>query len=229
MDADFNIPRFDSKGFGDRLIVNLNYLLNLEVVIAGTERAHFLFLPFFGFFGYIGRVCPSHPAARFDKPQVTGYSKSLFDRPYRPAGEHFIKPLWSQLEFASTADAGRDATKQLVGDVGLAVFDVLNFKACMQGAHAAGNVKSHTAGGDNPILSRVKRPDAADTESISPVGIRHGKGCANNTRQRCDIANLFGNFVIHLDDQRFGGIDNAIDTHLAASFQKPFVLGTLFN
>ena len=75
----------------------------------------------------------------------------------------------------------------------------------------------------------VEGGDAADGEAVAPVGVGHGVGAFDDAGQGGDVADLLGDLVVHAGDQVLGGVDYAIDVHLAGAFDEPGGIASAFD
>ena len=78
-------PFFQSESAGSFFIENLGDLLNFQIVIARSERAHFSPLAFTGVIGHRRRVATCGAAVFLDPLQVFAPPKPAFDCPVRAA------------------------------------------------------------------------------------------------------------------------------------------------
>ena len=62
----------------------------------------------------------------------------------------------------------------------------------------------------------IKRRDATDRETVTPMGIRHGIGSRHDPGKRCHIHRLLKDLVIHSPDQILVGINDRRHAHRAA-------------
>ena len=92
----------------------------------------------------------------------------------------------------------------------------------MQRSHATGDVEPHAAGRNNTTSIGIECSHASNRESVAPMGVRHGEGRLNDSRQLGDIDDLFKDLVVHVPDQRFRCVDDPGNLHFTERFNPPF-------
>src|SRR3990172_516798 len=155
VDADQDVALADSKGSGNPTVKDLNHLLHLQVMIAGTECAHLILLTLLGVLGDLVCLCPTHAAAFLDPFKVMRSAISALNSPSGTPGEHLIHLLVAQMKLASAPDPGRHPVKQRVGQPLLERQDILQGETRMQTAHAAGDIQTHTPRKHHPPPSPI--------------------------------------------------------------------------
>ncbi|OIQ69334.1 hypothetical protein GALL_490690 [mine drainage metagenome] len=81
MNGDDNFVLHESEGVSDRLVKDLRYRLDLEIVIAGAKRPHFPALAFLGAVRDTIGPGTSHPSLFLDPFKIARLSPAARDRP----------------------------------------------------------------------------------------------------------------------------------------------------
>ncbi len=188
MDGDDDAVGDEAVGLGRRGVENLGDGLDLEIVVAGAERAHLVALALLRPVG--DEIGPGAVgcAAFLDAVEIACLAPAAPDRPAGAAGEHRLHLRVVEDDGALRADAGRDRPRQFVGQSLLSRQHVGDGEAGDESADAAGDVEADAAGGDDAALVRVEGGDAADREAVAPVGVGHGVGTPGRCRaawRRC--------------------------------------------
>jgi len=95
-------------------------------------------------------VQPGHAAMFFNTFQISVFAITLFKRPLRAAPQHSVHSVMVQVYLAPTADARRNRAVQLVRQRLFMGPQFGNVKAGMQGADAAGYIKTYAAADTTP-------------------------------------------------------------------------------
>ncbi len=66
----------------------------------------------------------------------------------------------------------------------------------------------------------IERRDAADRETVTPMGIRHGVGGLHDPGKRRDIHRLLEDLVVHVADQILVGVDDRRHAHRAVGLDR---------
>ena len=90
MDADDDVATREAEGLGDRIVGDFYHLLHFEVMVARTERAHFLALAMPRTLRHGIGLGARHLPAFLNAVEVFGAAITLRDGPARAAGEHAI-------------------------------------------------------------------------------------------------------------------------------------------
>jgi hypothetical protein len=222
-------PTDRPKAVGGDRVEDLDDVLHFEVVVAGAERAHGVALALAGVLRDRLGVGAGDAAALLDALEVGALAIALGDGPARPAGEHGGHLAIVQADGAGAADPGGHGGEQRVGELGAQPVEVRQVEAGVQGAHAAGHVEAHPAGGHHAALVRVEGRDPADGETVAPVGVRHRVGCLHDTRQLGDVGGLFCHFVVHVGHQLGAAVDHGGHPHAPAGREPPGGVGESFE
>src|ERR1035437_469964 len=91
MNGDDDIVACEAKSLGNFRIEEFRDSLNLEIVIARTERPHFSALAFLGALGHAPGLGARHPALFLDPLEVARLAPAALDRPMRSACEHCLR------------------------------------------------------------------------------------------------------------------------------------------
>ena len=190
-------------------------------MVAGAEGAH---LPALAFLGAIGnklwlRTC--HHPPLLDPTEVPRFAPAALNRPTGTARQHCIHVGRVEGDCALAADSGRDLAKERVGKRCLHRKNVGDGEAGQHRAHPARDVESDAACRHDAPMIGIKRRDATDRETITPMGIRHGIGSRHDPGKRCHIHRLLKDLVIHAPDQILVGINDRRHAHCAARLDPP--------
>ena len=225
MDADDHVARLEPVHLRDAGIVNLGYVLHLEIMVARTERAHLVALALLGMGRDVAGLGVRHPAVLLDTIEIGGGAEAPFDGPLRAAREHGVHLVRVQAEGAGAADAGGNLAVERLGQRLLRRQDVVLRQPGMQAAYPAGNVEAHAAGRNHTACVRVERGHAADGKAVTPVGIGHGVRRLDDAREHGDVDRLFVDLLVHVADELFAGINHRRHAHGAVGRDFPFVFG----
>ena len=227
MNADQYISLVYAKPLGQRIMECFHHLLNFQIVIAGTEGAHFVLLPLFCFFRDMLRQRSRHLAMLFYAVEVFRAPVSSFDGPLGSTGQHSLHLLGGEVQPPCTADTGRDGLIEPVGQLHLHRLNILPSKTSVEGTHSTGNIKSHSPGRHHPAAIRIKGCHSANRKTITPMGIRHGIRGLDNSGKGGHVGDLFIDFLIHSLNQVVSGKNDPRHAHLSLWWNMPFVFGNL--
>ena len=223
VDADHHLPWFQVEGVRGAAIEDLLHLLHLEIVIARTQRAHFVALAAFGLLRNLRRVSAGHAAMLLDALQVFLLSPAALDGPLGPTPQHGRHVLAGQANCAGAAHACGDLCKQRVRQPLFHGLDIGARESGVQGAHAAGNIEPDTARRNHAAKIRIEGGHTADGKAVTPVRVGHGVGRFHDAWEAGDIHDLLIHFVVHGLDQLLVGEDDARNPHRAMRLDAPFV------
>ena len=125
------------EGSRDLGIENFGNGLNLEIVVARTERSH---LPALSLSGTVGDVCglgTRHSAVFLNPFEVAIFAPAAFHGPSSASCQHRFHVDLVQRDGTSAPDTGRDLAKQRVGERLLHWKNVGNLETSQHRAHAA--------------------------------------------------------------------------------------------
>ena len=207
---------------GNYGLVQLRDLLHFEIVVTGTQGAHFLPLPLLGLGRYLARPRVLHAAAFLDMREIGFFPPALIDRPHRSAGQHAVHRLGVQPDAAAATHTRRNLLVQGVRQRMPDRADLVPGQSGQQRPHAAGNIEADSAGRDDAAMVRIERRHSADRKTIAPMCIRHRVAGTDDAGQTGDIAGLLEHLVIHLPDQRIIGVDDGGNAHSAGRGDAPY-------
>ena len=116
MDGHHDLVLRETEGLGRCGVVNLDDRLDLEVMVAGTQRAHFPALALLGAVRDVLGPRPGHRAALFDPFEIARLAPALLDGPAGAARQHGIHFHGVERYRPLAAEAGRDLLEQRVGE-----------------------------------------------------------------------------------------------------------------
>ena len=159
-----------------------------------------------------------------DALQIFRATVALFHGPARTAGEHRVHFGGRQMDCACAAQSGRDVRVERVCQKPFDRLDPIDVEARQQCSHATGNVESDPSSGYHTISVRVEGGDPTDRKTVTPVCVRHGERRFYNARQGCNVGDLFGDLVIHVQKQPLVCVDKTGNAHGAALGHFPLVV-----
>jgi hypothetical protein len=130
--------------------------------------------------------------------------------------EHPIELGAGELERPALARAGRDAARDLVDELLLALAELGPGQRQRKQPHAAVDVVAHAAGRHDAVGQR-RRSDGADREAVALVDVGHRHRRLDDPRQRRDVLQLLER-VVALDraEQALVGEDARGHAHVRA-------------
>ena len=157
MDGDDALAGLEAEGGCDVAIEDLGHLLDLEVMVAGAERAHLLALALARIVRDRGRIGVTGAPVLLYALEVTLAAIAFFQRPFCPTHQHCRHAGVIERYLAFRADAHRNAAKQCLCQLLLAAAHAGGVKAGQMRAHPAGDVEADTAGRDDAALVGIER------------------------------------------------------------------------
>ena len=145
-------------------------------------------------------------------------------RPVRAAGEHGVHLGAFEADRPGAADPGGNLGEERIREKRLMRLDLGPRQTGGKQSHAAGDVEADAAGRDHALV-RVEGRHAADREAVAPVGIGHGVGRLQDTRQPGHVRGLLEDLVVHLLDQIATRVDHRRHPHARVGLDAPFGLG----
>ncbi len=224
VNADDDAAGFEAEGLGDFRRENAIDALQLQIMVARTQRAHLVALTFLGVPGNGAGIRTGHAAPFLDAIEVRHVAVALLDGPARAAAQHVRHPAVVEPNAAGAADAGRNSREQFVGECRPQPFQVSGTQIGHQRPDPAGDVEADTARRDNAARVRVERGDAADRKAITPVGVGHRICGADDARECRDVAELFVDLVVEILHQRAVSEQDAGHAHAAPRLDSPLVV-----
>ena len=210
-------PSHEAESLRGFAVEDFRHLLDFEVVIAGTQRAHLALLAFARPVGDgSGRRSSAQPSSSM-KSRSPRFAVAFAQRPARrrrPASRP-CRDSSSRMSPCEPTPAGMCANSASASGLP-ARLDLVAAQAGQVGAHAAGDVEADAAGRDDAALVGVEGGDAADREAVAPVGVRHRVRGADDAGQGGHVDQLLAHLVVHVADQFLAGVDDGGHAHLAA-------------
>ena len=115
MDGHHDLVLFEAKASCGFLVEDLGDRLDLEVVIAGAERAHLAPLAFLGAIGDVAGLRARHLPAFLDAVEIARLAPAAPDRPTGAASKHGVHFEGIEADRAFAAKTGGDLLVQRVG------------------------------------------------------------------------------------------------------------------
>lgn len=116
VNADHHLAGRQPERLRRRGIEHLADLLDLQMVIAGAEGAHFVALAVLGLLRDPIRQGAGHAAAFLDAREIIGLAIALGERPDRAAGQYGIQRGGVQMQGAAAAEPGGNGREQRIGE-----------------------------------------------------------------------------------------------------------------
>src|SRR5213594_964110 len=182
VNADHHITDLETVDLGDVGGVDGHHLLDLQVVIAGAEGSHFVFLSSLGLIGDLLRLGAYHTPALFDAVEVSPGTVAALDGPLRAAGQHRVHLFPVQVQTAGAPDAGRNMPEQHVSQAFFHRGNVVYRQTRAERPDPAGDVEPHAPGGQDAASVGIEGGDAADRKPVPPVRVGHGVGGPDDAR-----------------------------------------------
>src|SRR5512143_3333604 len=206
------------------LIIDFSHDLHLEVMVSRTECAHLAVLALFCRVRNMVRLRAVDPAVLLDICQVFLHAVALPKGPLRATEQHLVDLSSREFDKPLGAQTGRHTTEEIIHKRLEPGHNLLPRHAGLHGPHAAGNIETYSAHGDDATFVRIERRYAAYWKTVAPVRIRHGDRCDLNARKHRDVRDLFANLFVHFPDQFLARKYPAGNTHFTLLRNLPEVV-----
>ncbi len=186
--------------------------LDFQVVVSGTEGPDLLESTLDGLLADLGSVGSPDASSLFRAIQVLLPSVAIFDTPVRSLFDDATKFILRDIDEAAASHSRGNAGKKPVHQLPQLRFDFLVSEVRKDEAHAAVDVKTDAARGDDPCFE-IHGGHAANGESIAPMTVGHTIGIADNTGQGRHVGHLVDDAFIHVLHELLRGVDPSGNPH----------------
>src|SRR6516162_144046 len=187
MDGYENVVLLQPQYSSDRGIKDLSDPLHFQVVVARSERSHFVSLPLFRLLRDEFRPRVRCTSAFFNALKILRNAVSLSHSPLRATAQHLVHLVALELYRPGAANPGRNAAEQGVGNSGLMWLQLVQGDSRTQRADSTGNVKADATGRDDSSLIGIEGGAPANRKTIAPVSIGHRVRRSLDSGQRSDV------------------------------------------
>ena len=223
VDRHEEIAFFETEGPGRLAVEDRLDGLQLQIVVARTEASDLVELPLLRPPADSGGVGSRHAPPLFDPFEVVRLSPTLLHRPPRAAREELVELGDGEPHGSSPADSRRHGAVEVVSDRLEMLAERARLQASRERAHATGDVEADAPRRHDASAVGIEGGDAADGKAVTPVGVRHGEGGADDARERGDVGDLLADLLVERVDQDPAREDAARHTHRSGGRQLPDV------
>ncbi len=218
-----------AKSSCDIRIENGIHNTDLKEMIPGAKGSQLFFAPVHRPFADLRRVRIGQASAVLGMRKVGRFTKAMADRPLAAGFKDLFFIGCGQLYRTGGSDPAGNVLVQGVYQR-LELGTDLGFrKGCSGQADPAVDVISDASRGDDTGFP-VKGGNPADGKSVSPVHVRHGQGCPDDSRKGGHIGHLRKGFLaVSGCKKRFAGIHPARNPHIPGSGDFPPVVVNFFK
>ena len=224
MNRDNHIAFLQAEDLGRILIEDPGAFLDLQVVVARTERPHLATLALLRSRRNTLGIGIGDAAAFLDAVEVVRGSPAPCDRPGGTTREHLVHLERIEGEFSFAAEARGNAAGEVRGEDVPDGFDFRGGQPRRQRPYAARNIEADSPGRDDTALFGREGGDAADRKPIAPVRIRHDIDGLYDAGKRCDVDRLLMDLLVHVTGELLGCVDNDRHPHVGDRGDPPRAL-----
>ncbi len=203
----------DSVGARGRFVVHLFHVLDLQKMIAASQRSELRQAAFARALGYRRGVGALERAARLGEIGVALLPKTVLHHPARAFHQDSLQVARADLDESRASHAARHIAENLLHQLPQSRPYIALFERGPHQPHAAVDVEADAAGRDHAAIA-IHGRHAADGETVALVNIGHGQARPHDSRQRGHVHGLFQREVFaDLRHQGLAGVHHDVGPH----------------